>query len=667
MTSSERNGSALAPVLVAGASVALALSIVVLAAATSISLSQLVDDHAVAQGIGALFFALAGAMVLRDAKGNWIGILLAAAGLIGLVGTLAGVICEALAPAVGVGPSLLALASGMWTPTFLLLLMIPLIYPDGRPRSRVWVVMLAISIPAAVVSVLGLATSPFVMQGMRAGLTNPLEIPLPEMLATGLVVVGGLLVFLIGVVGLVGQFVHLRHAAPEERARLTWLITGFAVLIIGVFFPTPILSTVLQCLGVAALVVGIVRYQLFDIESVLSRGIVYAVVLGAALLAALGTAWLLGAGTTVGIAPAVAAAATALALAGAFHSIKRSVDRLLFGRRHDPVGALAQLGERLAATPAPEDVLPMIVQTLRESLRLPYAAITLDGDEEPAASDGTQTERSVPVPLEYGHRRIGWLTLGLRRGDTALSASDLRLVATFATQASAAAHATATMRELRRSREEIVAAREEERRSLRRELHDGVGPILAGTQLGLESLSRRVGPADEGLVADLLEQSGTCLAEVRRISRDLRPAALDELGLGNALTQLAEVTTRMAGGHPTVDLRMTGDLTNLPAAVEVAAYRIVSEALSNVTQHAKASTCTVEVYLGDDLILRITDDGTGFAPDHSGMGLRTMRQRAEELGGSAITTFRVGIGTTVEAVLPVAALALPASDLERAG
>ena len=665
MSSQQLNRSALAPVVVAGTSIALALATVLGAVATSESLDQFIADHTLAQGLESLVFGLAGALIMREARGNRIGVLLAAAGLVGLLGSLAAVASQALAQAqaTGLGPSLLGVLAGLWTPPILLLMMIPLIYPDGRPRSRVWAVLLRISAAAAVISVLVLATSPMLFTGAPAGLVNPIQVPLPESLAIVLFVISSLLVLLIGLGGLVGQFVHLRHAAPEARTRLVWLISGFTIMLVGIFVPSLVIGTVLQCLASAALVAGIVRYQLFDIESVVSRGIVYGVLLGAALLAALGTAYLLGAGTAIRVAPALAAAATALVLAGAFASIRRTVDRFLFGQRNDPIGALAQLGERLAATPAPQDVLPMIVATLRESLRLPYAAITLEGDEGPAASDGTPTDRIVLMPLEYGNRRIGQLTLGLRRGEGTLSSADLRLVSTFVTQAGAAAQATATMRELRTSRERIVGAREEERRSLRRELHDGLGPLLAGSQLGLESLSRRVEPADAGLVADLLEYSRTGLAEVRRISRDLRPAALDELGLPDALAQVAEVTTRMSDGRPTVDLRTTGDLTHLPAAVEVAVYRIISEALSNVTRHADANACTVEVHAGADLRLRVADDGIGIAPERSGVGLRSMRQRAEELGGSEVTTFRAGVGTTVDAVLPLTVLATTEAEM----
>jgi signal transduction histidine kinase len=199
-----------------------------------------------------------------------------------------------------------------------------------------------------------------------------------------------------------------------------------------------------------------------------------------------------------------------------------------------------------------------------------------------------------------------------------------------------------------------VLAREEERRLMRRELHDGVGPALAGMSLGLQSLQRSATSDDQrALATELLEQARTSLAEVRVLARDLRPAALDELGLVAAVRQHAQATGRLSRGHPHVDVTIEDALPDLPAAVEVAAYRIVQEAITNVVRHADAGLCHVRIAANGSLLVRVEDNGTGVTPSAAGAGLRSMSERAEELGGACTVTFTPGRGTSVLAVLPL--------------
>ena len=241
------------------------------------------------------------------------------------------------------------------------------------------------------------------------------------------------------------------------------------------------------------------------------------------------------------------------------------------------------------------------------------------------------------------------------RQNHSLPNRDARLVQTLAAQAGSVAHSAQSARELRRSREQLVVVREEERRALRRELHDGLGPTLAGMSLGLQSLARGATDDEQArLAADLLAQSRRGLEEVRRMARDLRPAALDELGLAESLRQHAQTVRRMSGGALDVEVILASELPELPAAVEVAAYRISQEALSNTTRHADATRCVIDLSVNGSLVVSIADDGSGVAPLVSGTGLRSMRERADELGGVCTVTFRPGIGTEVLAQLPLA-------------
>ena len=328
---------------------------------------------------------------------------------------------------------------------------------------------------------------------------------------------------------------------------------------------------------------------------------------------------------------------------------------MLYGERRDPLGALTTLGERLSKALDSDAVLPAVVETVRQTLRLPYAAVRLTGEDRPACESGEAPGRTAEFPLAHAGARVGTLVVGLRRGENALSAADARLLDAFARQTGVAAHGVRVTRELRRSRERLVVAREEERRRLRRDLHDGLGPTLAGITLGLETAGR-TSAREESAAAPLLEslraETATCVDEVKRIVADLRPPALDQIGLVAALRQHADLLTSRSSGRLQVDVTAAAALPPLPAAVEVAAYRIALEAMTNTARHAGARTCTVAVELNGGLQLMVRDDGSG--PGLVARGRADVHaDRAEELGGECTVVFREGEGTSVEATLPV--------------
>jgi len=209
--------------------------------------------------------------------------------------------------------------------------------------------------------------------------------------------------------------------------------------------------------------------------------------------------------------------------------------------------------------------------------------------------------------------------------------------------------------ELQRSRESLVSAREEERRRLRRDLHDGVGPQLAALMLELETASDLVSdnPEASALIAKLSKRAREIVSDVRHSVHALRPPALDELGLMGALREAA-LQYGPAGLH--VSVENTGELSHLPAAVEVACYRIVQEALANVVRHARANHCSVRIRLDEEtgaLIVEVEDDGRGIREDdRAGVGMISMRERTEELGGRCVVKPLAGGGTLLRAVLP---------------
>jgi signal transduction histidine kinase len=227
-------------------------------------------------------------------------------------------------------------------------------------------------------------------------------------------------------------------------------------------------------------------------------------------------------------------------------------------------------------------------------------------------------------------------------------------------------HSRSLTDDLRRARERLVLAREEERRRLRRDLHDGLGPALAGLMLKVDNARALVPTAPAVAESDLLTLRGDIQAtvlDVRRLVEGLRPPAIDELGLGPAVTQAVD---RLTGRSATVaEVAVPHPMPAVPAAVEVALYRIITEAVTNVVRHTDAATCAVTVVMADRaLVATIADDGGGLRGPGSaqgGNGLSTMRERAEELGGTL--EIRSGpTGTTVTATLP-----LPAPEPTGAG
>jgi signal transduction histidine kinase len=304
-------------------------------------------------------------------------------------------------------------------------------------------------------------------------------------------------------------------------------------------------------------------------------------------------------------------------------------------------------------------VLDTIVATVREALRLPYAAIRLADDEpdRPAAISGDPVPATLTLPLHYRSETVGELVLGQRPGEATFSPADLRLLSDLARQAGVAVSAVRLTADLQRSRERLVSAREEERRRLRRDLHDGLGAQLAGltVQAGvLKGLIGRNAPAAEELVGELQTELRSAIADIRRLVYGLRPPALDELGLAGALQRLAQRTGADADG-PRVTVEVDPDLPALPAAAEVAVYRIASEALTNVVRHANARSCLVRVTVDDDAVgVQVTDDGIGLGglSRGAGVGLASMRERAAEMGGECLVDSPASGGTRVVARLP---------------
>jgi signal transduction histidine kinase len=414
---------------------------------------------------------------------------------------------------------------------------------------------------------------------------------------------------------------------------------------------------VIENLGAVAVAVacwyGIIRYGLFNSRAVLSRTVLYGaltVVVVAVYLAASALLRQLFAGDLPAV---VAASLAALAVLPLRELLQRRVSRLVFGLRDDPAAAFGLLRVRLDAAAAPEEVLPAVVATLGEALRLRYVAIEVGGKETTRWGQkvvGPQLELELP----FAGESIGRLTVQARDPGEPFGAADRSLLESLASQVSVAARAVALTQALQASRERLVATLEDERRRLRRDLHDGLGPTLAGIALGIDTVHRALPDDSPGETGDLLtalrEEAERAVTDIRRIAYNLRPPVLDEMGLVGAIREHA---TRLGGTIVTVP----APLPPLPAAVEVAAYRIAVEAMTNASRHAPGAAVEVSLSVNDRLEVQVADAGAGLPPGfRAGVGLRSMRERAAELGGECVLNPRDPHGTVVRARLPLEAV-----------
>jgi signal transduction histidine kinase len=528
------------------------------------------------------------------------------------------------------------------------------LFAPGRTRRRA--LPLAYAGPVLVMAVVAAA--------LGIAVDNPIErIGLLNAAQTVVAAVSGLTVAGIGVLS-------YRGADPVGRRKLRWVaIGGITAAVSGVVgWNLPELITGEHLLpsgavGLAGLpfVVGIAialrRHRLFDIERLANRSLVYAAVVAVLVTVYAATVALLVAGLRLSdaVAAALAAAVAALALAPLRTAAQGVVNRVMYGDRDDPVGVLAGLGGRLQAVMLPDDVSPTVVETVARSLRVPYAAIDLadgDGRFHTVAAYGVVAGDVHTEPLLHYGDPVGRLHVSGRGRDDPLDRADLDVIRSLAQQVGPAVQAVRLHHDLVRSRAEVVALREDERRRLRRELHDGLGPALAAIALkaGLAARDVPAGAAHD-LLGEITDEVKASLADVRRVVDALRPPAIDELGLVGAVRSRATALS----GALTIEVIGPADRPALPAAVETAAYRIAVEAMTNAVRHSGGRTCTVCIEAGArDVVLEVRDDGGGLDPHRTpGVGLRSMHERAAELGGDCRVRSLAGGGTLVRARLPL--------------
>jgi signal transduction histidine kinase len=558
------------------------------------------------------------------------------------------------------------------------------LFPDGRfvPRWSRWLV------PATLLFLL----ASFLLE--RGEL--PLGSGLLGWILTGMVIV--LLLAVLAAILYVSIYRYRQVSTSEQRQQTKWVVYGlflwFVFLFISVVpwmmvldLPTGSLvpwwvpvAQLFWFLSIAifpvTLTIAVMRFRLYDIDILINRTLVYgaltiSVIAIYTLVVGAASALFQSSGNLV-----VSLLATGL-VAVLFQPLRErlqgSVNRLLYGERANPFAVMTDLARRLENAKNPNDMLVESVRTVGQALKLPYVAIVSgqDRQDDIVAAWGNPAGEPVKFPLIYQAETVGYLLVSPRAPGEAFNEVEQNLLRTIARQAGALVHAVRLTDDLKRSRRRIVSAREEERRRLRRDLHDGLGASLAALHLQtgvLRRLIRKDQDAAEEIVGEFRGELREAIDEIRRVVYELRPPALDELGLipaiqaqaarctGARLDESSQPSEIDRKPDPLLQVRVEAPetLPPLPAAVEVAAFRIVQEALTNVVRHARARRCFVRLELDGNLQVEVVDDGVGIKDRHKpGVGLISMCERATELGGTCVIEPVPSGGTRVRACLPL--------------
>ncbi|WP_400995883.1 sensor histidine kinase [Agromyces sp. GXQ0307] len=513
-------------------------------------------------------------------------------------------------------------------------------FPDGEVRgwwarslvvaAVAWVVIatlsagtdvgaLAVTIGTAVVGVLALAT---VIVGLssRAGADRRLVAGTYATIGTALAVLAAASVLQMAGLAPIGTIADL----------------VLQVVLVAAFLAIPI-----------AVAGAVLRRGLWGEAASVTRIVAAGVVALAAVAGfAIGVALLHLVGAEPAIALAVPAALLAVAIPPLDRLAVRGARRVLTGSEGDRRRALRELDSRLALAAEMESAPDLVAGELAGALGMRGARIIVG----PEAEVGPERDDEVRIPLVHGRNEEGALVLEPGRGGTVLDPAQLEALEPIRTHLAALLHARRLARELQASRRAILTARDDERRRVRDDLHDELGPTLAAAGLTLRAAEREAArePSEAvRLVGEARSQLAVAVADVRRIVRGLRPPALDDLGLVGAVRAYASAV------DGPVLVEVEGRLEEpLPALVQSAAYAIALEAIANAVRHSGGTSCRVSVSRVDALVVvEIADDGTWPDGGSLGLGLASMQRRAQELDGR-LEVIGGPSGTTVRAVLP---------------
>jgi signal transduction histidine kinase len=622
-------------------------------------------------GLPGLPMVLAGAVVLQLVPRHAVGRALAGFGLFwvldGLAFSWASYALERDLPGLSVAYWLIARAGAG------LLLSVPvvlLLFPTGRLMVGAWRWVSLGVLAASSLLPLGLLLAPdeVVFDTQWPGRVRTELVPLDVSLEVmrPILLTSRTLALLAIPASFVVLLVRARRADSEERRQLSWLLWAGMVTAICCVLLLFSVNGVLGSIALAVIItvtsasvaIGIARPGLGDVDALVAGTLTFSAVAGVMLALDLAVLALVTGLIGERLSQQEVTVLVLLLAVTAYGPLRSAIGgvvrRSLFGRRADRYDVVSGFAARLEEAESVEGQVPVLASAVARAFKVPYARVevALPGGGSVAADHGTPTREVQEVEIAYRGEQVGRLVLPQQGVRSLLSRRDRDLLVDLVRQAAVAVRAGLLAREVQESRERLVISREEDRRRIRRDLHDGLGPVLGGVAMRLDAAGNAI-ERDPDSARTLVRTARTEVAEalddVRRLVHDLRPPALDDLGLAAALAQQAD----RARGAVAVDLD-TGDLGAMPAAVEVAVLRIVSEALTNVVRHAGASRARVVVSQEPTaVVVTVADDGRGIGPDVvAGVGLLSLRERAEELGGQCEVHCPASGGTTVRAVLP---------------
>jgi two-component system, NarL family, sensor kinase len=618
-----------------------------------------------------LVLGLLSAIALRRAQRRLIGWTLGAVGAFWALDGLSeayvrlGVVTEHPLPTMTFAVWFLARFTALLPATIVVL---PLLFPEGRFLRGAWRLASWACMAAMCLSALAAVVTPYRQEtsGFPPGVDpDPTTIDALGPITDGLVAMLQASTVL-GVVVPVGVVVvRFRRSTGSARDEMRWLLWGALVTAVLVLVTVAIDLGPVQAVAFFAAIVlvpismtiAVVNPRIVPIEDLLGRTLLLAalsvVLVVVDFVVVAGLSAVLDDSMSQSDVILLILLVTVLLYGPLRQRLSRWGRRILFGNRADPYDVVAGLASSLETADEGTEQLAEVARAVASAFGVGYVSVEVDrsSGERLVATHGERPAETRTLPIAYRDAEVGRLVLPARGLRSRLSRRDEDLLGDLVRQAATAARTSRLAEELQDSRERLVAAREEERRRIRRDLHDGLGPALSGVVFQLESVRLMVDTdpgAAKSQVAATSQHLQDVVSDIRRLVHDLRPPALDDLGLVGAVRQQAA----QLDPAPTVH---AGDLGPLPAAVEVAAYRIAGEAMANVARHAGARSCTVQLEVDDGrLLVEVRDDGCGIDHDvQAGVGLVSLRERAAELGGRCEVTCPPEGGTVVRAWLPL--------------
>jgi len=657
--------------------------------------------------IAVLGFATVGSLISSRRPDNRIGWIFAWIGLAAAAGLMAGAYAEY---GIDYSPgSLPAVRSAAWLGRVGFALMIGpfslvfLLFPDGRVPSERWRPLLWLLLAALAVSLIGFALAP---GSVNSGFTelhrptaNPVSFPFGwKGIVETVTVAAGFVALACGFLSVIALFLRFRRARAEERQQIRWLAyvgaTAFAGLLISLIVELvrtlggidagdadPVVN-ILFFIVIFALILGvpaasgiaILRYRLYDLDIVVKKTVVFAVLalfITAAYLLAVGLVGAFVADQSTSTVAFAAGAVAALAFQPVRALARRLADRLVYGKRASPYEVLSEFSDRVAGTYSTEDVLPRMAQILAAGTGAERAQVWLvvGGSLRPAASWPTEGRTlGAPIPVtgdrlpefppgpsafEVRHQGelLGALTVTMPVSDP-MDPARAKLVQDMAAQAGLVLRNVRLIEELRASRQRLVAAQDEERRRIERDIHDGAQQQLVALAVRLrlaEHMADRDPAKAKEMLGQLQGETNDALENLRDLARGIYPPLLADKGLAAALESQARKSP--------VPTEMVADgVGRFPQEVETAVYFCTLEALQNVAKYANATRATVRLSAGDEgLSFEVSDDGAGFDPSATayGTGLQGMADRLDAIGGTLQIRSAPNRGTTVTGRVPV--------------